>query len=269
VVSALSPARDARPASADEMRELLLRSLASGQVDDSEDRGVTEVLPRRDPPRVTPRGPTPPSRPEATPAARTPLPSPTGRGNETREERGTPRTQRTARSSTGTRRAGTSAGTTGTRRASSWDPAVLRQLEERLAPLLGPVAPHLVAKVSRSATDLEAFCQELATYIPVREERSRFLSWSRATLAAAAPRAKARTPPPTVTPIADWDPAVLQRARRDLAIHLGPMAVVIVRRVCPRARTPEELYELLSLEIPSETEREAFRRRAPSDFGHE
>jgi eukaryotic-like serine/threonine-protein kinase len=71
-------------------------------------------------------------------------------------------------------------------------------------------------------------------------------------------------PPVTpVTPVASWDPAVLDRARRDLAAYVGPLARVIVRRVCPRAHDPRELYELLALEIPGDAERDKFRRLVP------
>jgi serine/threonine-protein kinase len=64
------------------------------------------------------------------------------------------------------------------------------------------------------------------------------------------------------SPAATWDPAVLERAQRDLAPLIGPLARVIVRRACVRARDVAELYALLALEIPSEAERERFRRLA-------
>ena len=56
---------------------------------------------------------------------------------------------------------------------------------------------------------------------------------------------------------------------RDLAVHLGPLARVVVRRVCGRAHDLRELYELLALAIPNEREREAFRRDAPPDARHD
>lgn len=141
--------------------------------------------------------------------------------------------------------------------------------EERLALLLGPVAPRLVTKLSRDASSLDDLCHRLATFIPAREDLKRFLAWSSAELNVSTKREKRRTPPTTTTPPAVWDPAMLERARRDLAVHLGPLARVIVRRVSPRARSREELYELLALEIPDEADREAFRRRGLTDAGHE
>jgi serine/threonine-protein kinase len=76
------------------------------------------------------------------------------------------------------------------------------------------------------------------------------------------PRAERSTSGP---PAATWAPAVLERAERDLAPHIGPLARVIVRRACNRAHDVEELYALLALEIPSEAERERFKRRVPRE----
>jgi serine/threonine-protein kinase len=60
-----------------------------------------------------------------------------------------------------------------------------------------------------------------------------------------------------------WDPAVVERACRDLAPYIGPLARVIVRRACGRARDVRELYDIASREIPSEPDRERFRHLAP------
>jgi hypothetical protein len=50
---------------------------------------------------------------------------------------------------------------------------------------------------------------------------------------------------------------------------VGPLARVVVRRVCGRAHDLRELYEILALSIPNEREREAFRRGAPQDARHD
>jgi len=57
---------------------------------------------------------------------------------------------------------------------------------------------------------------------------------------------------------AGWDPALLERARRDLAHHTGPIALFLLQRACGRARDPQELHQLLSLEIPDGVDRRAF-----------
>jgi serine/threonine-protein kinase len=142
---------------------------------------------------------------------------------------------------------------------------VLKKIEARVALHLGPVAPRLVSKVIQNVATLGDLCQQLATFIPSGEDQKRFLAWCSAELNGAATPVKARTPAPTA--VSQLDAAVLERARRDLSVHLGLFARVIVRRVSLRARNPQELYELLALEIPNEVEREAFRRRAPAAAG--
>jgi len=271
VMQALSAARDERPESAEAMREQLLGAVVSSEVGGRDTEQVpTEILPRRDsrPPMGAPRRTTSPRttpRSEGAPAS-APRTSPPVLETGNQAGRKTPRTQPT-RSTLGVRRSASAIGATATRtasrRASAFDPALLKGIEERIARYLGPVAPHLVSKISRGAASLDDLCHQLAAFIPSSEDRKAFLAWSGAELGVSAMREKPRTPPPTATSAASWDPALLDRARRDLAVHVGPLARVIVRCVCPRARDPQELYELLALEIPNEVEREAFRRRAP------
>jgi serine/threonine-protein kinase len=271
VMQALSAARDERPASAEAMREQLLGAVVSPEAGGRDTEQIpTEILPRRDSPLPmgAPRRTTSPRttpRSEGGPGGAPPTSPPvleTGDDVGRRTPRAQP-TRPTTRPSPGVRRSTSAIDATATRRASAFDPALLKRIEERIARLLGPVAPHLVSKISRRTATLDDLCHQLAAFIPSREDQKRFLAWSSAELDVSATRERPRTPPPTRTPAASWDPAVLDRARRDLAVHMGPLARVIVRRVCPRARDAQDLYELLALEIPSEDAREAFMRRAP------
>jgi serine/threonine-protein kinase len=54
------------------------------------------------------------------------------------------------------------------------------------------------------------------------------------------------------------DPALLERAERELASHVGPMARVFVRRVAQAATSVDEFYRDLSVHIPREAERTRF-----------
>jgi serine/threonine protein kinase len=256
VLRALSPMRDERPASAEGMREeLLAAALSLAEEDDPEQGLATEVLPPREPSRPVgaARLATPP-RSEAARAA--------PQGTRTRDVaagRKTPLTERTrTRSGVARRESGSDA--TAASRTLSFE----KRVEGRIAPLVGPVAPYLVKKVGLGATTLHDFCQQLAGFIPSAEDRKTFLAWCGAqTDAPVSTRERAPTPLPPTTPPDAWDPAVLARARQDLAAYLGPLARIIVRRVCSRARDQHELYELLAREIPSEADREAFRRLTP------
>jgi len=69
--------------------------------------------------------------------------------------------------------------------------------------------------------------------------------------------------PTAVTPgtgSRSWDPAVLENARKNLAIFVGPMAKVLVSRASKNARTLEDLYRTLAEEISAPADREKFLR---------
>jgi hypothetical protein len=60
-----------------------------------------------------------------------------------------------------------------------------------------------------------------------------------------------------------WDPAVLERASKDLAVYIGPMAKVIVSRAAERTLSMKELYEALAAEIVSPSDRQKFLASQP------
>ncbi len=152
------------------------------------------------------------------------------------------------------------AGSSSTVTATALDRAVLERIERRASPFLGPITHHLLKKLSaRSGTPAD-LCHKLATYIPSGKDRKAFLAASHAELSE--PPSEGGTPAPRRATGVAWDPSLLERARRDLAVHVGSLARFVVQRACSRARDPDELYELLSLEIPNETDRAIFRRSA-------
>jgi hypothetical protein len=71
---------------------------------------------------------------------------------------------------------------------------------------------------------------------------------------------ESRTPAPKAKA---WDPAVLERASKDLALYIGPMAKVIVGRAAERTLTMKELYEALAAEIISPSDRQKFLSSQP------
>jgi len=85
------------------------------------------------------------------------------------------------------------------------------------------------------------------------------------------PRATAPTPTPTPTPRTpqtstasrSWDPAVLESARKNLAVFVGPMAKILVNRAAKNAQSVTELYRLLASEITAASDRERFLRSRP------
>lgn len=60
-----------------------------------------------------------------------------------------------------------------------------------------------------------------------------------------------------------WDPAMLETARKNLAVFVGPMAKVLVNRAAKNARTIAEFYQALASEISTPADREKFLRSRP------
>jgi serine/threonine-protein kinase len=131
------------------------------------------------------------------------------------------------------------------------DPQVLSRIEAALAPAVGPIAKQLVIRTARRSTDVAGLCRSLAEQIPDPAQRSQFLR---------SMEVKAGTGPASITApaVKTLDPALVQAAKEKLAPYIGPIAAMLAERTARRTRTPEEFYEALAAEIPSEADRRKF-----------
>jgi serine/threonine protein kinase len=77
------------------------------------------------------------------------------------------------------------------------------------------------------------------------------------------PGSGSRVLPATSSQALSFDPLGLERLRKDLAQHIGPMARVLVDRAAKRARSWQELYSQLAPEIPAGKERDRFLASCP------
>jgi serine/threonine protein kinase len=71
------------------------------------------------------------------------------------------------------------------------------------------------------------------------------------------------TPNPTSQPKFVFDPQTLERVKRDLAIHIGPVARLLVERTAKKATSWKQLYEVLANEIPAGPDRQRFLASRP------
>lgn len=152
--------------------------------------------------------------------------------------------------------------------SSRFHSAALAVLHRNLAQYVGPIARHLVMKESREAPNLDALCHAVANHIAKDSDRAAFLLACRAEFGAetqtvVAPKPAAMPTPSTPTPLptASWDPAWLDRVKKDLAVQIGPMARVIVDRAAKKARNHPELLSAVAEEISSPEERARFLAR--------
>jgi class 3 adenylate cyclase len=151
------------------------------------------------------------------------------------------------------------------------DPQTIGRIERFLSPILGPMAHHLIKTASARAANPMELHRALTSHIPARADQEAFLKFCIAEFqgadagvnAKAAPTASAKASAPSADaerPPVAWDPALIERLRKELAAYVGPMAKMIVGRAAAKAKSLGELYDSLAGEIPAPKDRERFRK---------
>lgn len=147
-------------------------------------------------------------------------------------------------------------GATPTLPPTGWDAAALSVVERLLAPHVGPMARVVVRQAAKQIHDMPQLAMHLSQHISDEAQRQRFvgqlLAGSQATpvpgSAARAGTAFATPSPASAgigeagTPLSDAD---VQHALQVLTRHMGPIARILVKRAGDKARTREQLHELL------------------------
>ena len=69
--------------------------------------------------------------------------------------------------------------------------------------------------------------------------------------------------PPSAEPASGvvWEPAMLEKTKRELAVYIGPMAKFIVDSTASEVHTVKDFYDALCRAIPSSQDRERFLSR--------
>jgi hypothetical protein len=151
--------------------------------------------------------------------------------------------------------------------AVSWDPALLKTAEDDLAIYIGPLAKVLVGRAALQATSAQDLYTVLGNMIPADDARTKFLAKAPAlvqepnsgpvNVVSMGPDSGPTTDRLSTTG-SPWDPAILKSAEQDLAIHLGPLSKVIVKKAAKKTSNLDELYELLARELPTEEAQNTF-----------
>jgi class 3 adenylate cyclase len=145
----------------------------------------------------------------------------------------------------------------------TFDPAVLTRLESALAESIGPLARVLVRKAAKSAPDLPALCQALEVALPDAQRatfRRRLGDLGRPPATPPAPPAKPAgvAPPQESASGRPLSPEVLAEATERLAVHIGPVARLLVSRAAKEASNSKDLYERLAAHIDDPRNRRRF-----------
>jgi serine/threonine-protein kinase len=144
----------------------------------------------------------------------------------------------------------------------SFAPAVLARIEGALAESIGPLAQVLVRKAAKTAPDLAALCQVLAVAVPEAQQETFRL---RLADLAGVRRPPADAPAPAAArstsaarPTRSLSPEILAEATERLAVHIGPVAKLLVKRAANEATGTRDFYERLARHIDDPEERQRF-----------
>jgi serine/threonine-protein kinase len=150
----------------------------------------------------------------------------------------------------------------GTGSVGAWSADQLAQIEQQLAPIVGPMARVLVRQAAGRTASSQELYRLLVDSLHTREERRRFLM----KVAPTAPRA---TLPDVGGPLVvsrigrgPLTPEVLQRASKLLARRIGPIAQVLCQRAARTAGDEAQLYSMLAQKLTDDAERERFLAEA-------
>lgn len=171
-------------------------------------------------------------------------------------------------------------GTAGT--PTGWDASLLAKVESTLARQVGPLAAVLVRRTARDCHDLAQLIERLAQHVADPAARAEFLQsavqqrtqaggGSHATGATGAIGAIGATGGADAsqrTLVTSGNPrsgrqalsdSLLAQCTRSLAVHVGPIASVVVKRAAARAVGREAFFDALLQSVPDEAARALLR----------
>jgi serine/threonine protein kinase len=146
------------------------------------------------------------------------------------------------------------------------DSAQLKEIESELAKLIGPLASMLVRKAAKNNSSIEGVVEAVTREIDDEHERSAFTQRMKETIRppSSQPLRRDRTEIATQLAAERFDLAILDRAEKRLAQHIGAIARVIVKKAAMKARDEGELYLIIADEIADQNDRKAFIKKAIS-----
>ena len=147
-----------------------------------------------------------------------------------------------------------------------FDAAVLGRLEAALADCIGPLARLILRKAAGVATDLPQLCRMLAASVPESKQGEFARQVGDLGGHLAAPREpavpSAGAPAPAGAPQL-LSAEVLATATERLAVYIGPVAKVMVRKTAEQATSAHDLYQRLATHIDDPRDRERFLALTP------
>ena len=156
----------------------------------------------------------------------------------------------------------------------SWDPEVLRRIENELMLYIGPLAKVVVRKEAARAMSLEDLQVRIAKSIPAGEKRQAYMAKTtketadsaeyiaHQTVALGPDAGRVEDPAMPATDAGSiFSPERLEELQARLASFVGPLAAMLVRKASRRARDDTDLINRLADEIEDPEDRDRFIRQ--------
>jgi serine/threonine-protein kinase len=145
-----------------------------------------------------------------------------------------------------------------------WEAAVLKQIEQQLARLVGPVAKVMVKRGAASTNDVDRLYRLLAENLSDPGERAAFLA-GRQKLQGVPAREAGATTGSTVMEQASvtgltvrLTAEAIEQATKRLAADLGPIAKTVAKKAATQATSRRHFHQLLAEKLTDPTERARF-----------
>lgn len=138
--------------------------------------------------------------------------------------------------------------------SASFDPAVLARFETALVDGIGPLGRVILRKEAARSTDLHHLYRALSANVP----ESRRAEFARRVGDLAGPAESAAGGEGAPAPAGALSTEILAQATDRLAVHIGPVARVMVKRAAEQATSARDLYERLARHIDDPAARERF-----------
>jgi class 3 adenylate cyclase len=141
-----------------------------------------------------------------------------------------------------------------------YDPAMLKRAESALAEFVGPVARVLVKKAAGLAYSTAEFNRLIADSLPLEVQRQKILEvLNTAEAPSSSPSLVGKiAPPANASGAASLGSDELRKAEEQLAVFLGPLAKLLVKRTAVLTNDRQQFYQLLARELATPEEREVF-----------
>jgi DNA-directed RNA polymerase subunit RPC12/RpoP len=139
--------------------------------------------------------------------------------------------------------------------------AAMDTLERCLVAVMGPIGSPLAKNAVSQASTSEELEEMLLACIPSPNDQKAFLKACRDPSANAGSQNAATGS--ALPPASGWDEATIEAVTSTLAVYIGPIASIMVRRAMAKAKTGAEILERLAAGIQDEKDRAKFLQSAP------